>query len=280
MPVNQTPDIDCTRDFDGQKHLPESIPASTSNISVIFQENECQYRSLLCAFSEAEAHIKQAEIIDPAKNGLLIPSINELRYCSYHIVKALAATDQSSQASELSRAKRHCRRASYDALDLGVTTLLEELYLFTAVYVKKKLVISDVISNYSEMLATRNKAQDLLSVNYKDKDKHFESIAEMLDKLKEIKRTLESSTDELNAKLAQNRRPILIAGVSAFFGGVIATASILNYLKPEQVPTYSNAPVLSSPAATGIEVDQKTETKSGIQAQAELDISVQSALIK
>lgn len=239
---------ECVGDNNGTFHSIENLPEASMNITPIFDDNQSLYKDFLTAFKNAESHIKEAEIIDPQRDGFLIPSINELRYCSYHIVNALAADTPTSQAIELSRALSHCRRASYDALELGVITLLEDINVFTKRYVKKNLVFSDVISDYSEMLSKRNNAKDLLGVNYKDKEEHFENVAIALKDLKDIKRKLESLTDEFNAKLKQNLRPYILAVITTF----VATAGLMlaaaKLFTPDEITQAAPPVVITKPA--------------------------------
>lgn len=49
-------------------------------------------KPLLVLFGQAEVKIKQVE--QTTGEGVLLPSINQLRYAGYHIVKSLLADDE------------------------------------------------------------------------------------------------------------------------------------------------------------------------------------------
>ncbi|WP_448569473.1 hypothetical protein [Thalassotalea ganghwensis] len=212
--------------------LKESLSVS-GDFKAIKSENKDKFEAFIKSFIQAEVDIKSAEISDPIKNGILIPAINELRYCSYHITKAFYATSVSEQYEELSRAERHCFRASFDALELGLTTILEDIDSITRKY-SGKVKLSDIIGNWSEKMADAHEAQDLLGANYKDKQEHFHKVANSLNKLKKFSRELHVSEDQFHTHIRQNRKPLYITALSAFFAGIIATTAVVKLLNTEE----------------------------------------------
>lgn len=256
---------ECVKDDTYSLHpidnLKESL-AVTGDYKAIKSENKGKFEAFIKSFIQAEIDIKNAEISDPIKNGILIPAINELRYCSYHITKALYATSKSEQYEELSRAERHCFRASFDALELGLTTILEDIDSITRKY-SDKVKLSDIIGNWSEKMAEAHEAQDLLGANYKDKQEHFYKIADSLSKLKKFSRELHVSKDQFHTHIRQNRKPLYITALSAFFAGIIATAAVVKLMKSEEP-----APLVENLSGEKVELpDEKTIGKK----QASID---------
>lgn len=68
-------------------------------------------------FESAEAKIKLIEHLD---DGLLFSAVNQLRYVSFHILRFHKITDNDLKDEELRKAKNHCQRAIYDAMEIGI----------------------------------------------------------------------------------------------------------------------------------------------------------------
>jgi hypothetical protein len=67
---------------------------------------------LLGLFEQAEVKIKNVE--QTTQEGLLTPSINQLRYAGYHIVRSLLEYDEQQVQEERVSAINHVKRAIYD----------------------------------------------------------------------------------------------------------------------------------------------------------------------
>jgi hypothetical protein len=106
---------------------------------------------LYSAFSEAEEDIKFAELsIDsittveddecftqslPIK-GVVIPSVNELRYAAKHLLVALwqKSSSEKEYEEQIQRAYRHCIRARLDALRATILFFIRDFYAFSQDY--------------------------------------------------------------------------------------------------------------------------------------------------
>ncbi len=76
-----------------------------------FDKTNLEYLSKL--FVQAEQLIKLSE---QTSDGVVIPSINELRYFGYHLLQAILDEHDSEQINEqLKKAESHAKRAIYDA---------------------------------------------------------------------------------------------------------------------------------------------------------------------
>ncbi len=173
----------------------EAIEASELK-ALIFTENEEAFREVAKSFTEAERRIKLVEWVD----GTDVPSINELRYVSYHLLKAIQHTDQYKQYEELKRAERHCMRASFDALELGMISQLEEVSVFKDDY--KDFPVSDVLSGYFDKLAEVQRAQEFLATaaGGEFRDEYYDECERVLGELMDITRAFRSAREEINKK--------------------------------------------------------------------------------
>ena len=111
-------------------------------VPLVKEENRPIFQDVAKAFCEAERRMKKIEWMD----GTDVPSINELRYVGYHLFKACQQDDTVLQREELRRAERHCKRASFDALELGMITQLERINDFVTDY--KDYPVSDDLPDY------------------------------------------------------------------------------------------------------------------------------------
>ena len=65
-------------------------------------------------YLSAENKIKHLEVVS---REMCVPSINELRYAGNHLLKALTSYSNDAKNEHLSKAKSHCKRAIYDAVN-------------------------------------------------------------------------------------------------------------------------------------------------------------------
>ncbi|MGB1907213.1 MAG: hypothetical protein ACPHN3_07755, partial [Spongiibacter sp.] len=203
--MNSVVKPDCTSDESNEYHPVANLNQLAEGSLTVAHENREAYDELFNAFKVAEQDIKEAEIVDKAGNGILIPAINELRYCSYHIIHAINSADPANQKEQLLRAKRHCERASFDALELGLSTLLIKIDEFKAPY-RGKVPLSSVISGYADDMSAATKAQESLGGNYKDKIENFKAIREHHSRAKDIYVKFIQMEDDLQLEIDKRRR--------------------------------------------------------------------------
>ena len=138
-------------------------------------------------FDRAEDLVKEVE----KSNGeLSIPSINELRYVGYHLARALSTDPSSDVDAEISKAKNHCKRAIYDAYEVGIIFFLENLRQFSERHVENSDHVLAVIPTYVEDLAAVQKASDFIGdikKNYRnDRDQYYVEAQPHYQVLREI----------------------------------------------------------------------------------------------
>lgn len=213
----------CIDDSKNLKHpMDDSFSPPFSEKNVWFEENIADYQNLISSFQTAELDIKQAEVADKQNNGVLIPAMNELRYCSYHIIKAINTVDQHEQKEQLHRATRHCERASYDALELGLATLVLKIGEFQNKYASKKVIFASVITDYANDMALVRQSQELLEGNYKDKNENFKAIRKKLSEIKKIYFKLQEAETDIQTQLKHNDRKFYFACLGLIVSTVIA----------------------------------------------------------
>jgi len=232
---------ECTLESKGEHPLEQIINADFP-CSIVSPENLSQLKVALAAYATAEQHIKSAEL---SGNDVDIPSINELRYFGYHICKAFAcdASDggKALQLDELKKAHKHCKRASYDAIELGLVEALESISDFNDQF-KGRVVISEVISDYAEKKAKVKKIQELMNSNKNaDRDEYYvESLQHMKD-LKNIAAYLDECTDDLTHKITENNNKEVKANRTFYTGLVmifIATLTLgVQWYRASKIPT-------------------------------------------
>lgn len=189
---------------DDSTHCVEQILPGNPDIAnfTIFGDNIEQLKKSVQAFKDAERFLKRSELMNDAKNKLYIPSINELRYYGYHLNKALSANCEKTQFEELKRAERHCHRAAYDAVELGMIINMRDIAQFQADY--KDLVIVEAIPKYPEMMAEVVDYQDFIAEHSaEDRTEYYQECSEKLRELQKIRSALENSRSSLNAKRQQ-----------------------------------------------------------------------------
>lgn len=182
-------------------------------------------------FYRAEKLLKTAEWSD---GQLDIPSINELRYVSFHLLRALSTGDGQEQAEELQRAKRHCQRASYDAIELSLVYELEAIMRF-----EEDFRLFPYTKYYPDILESMERIEEIKTILGEDREhsetrgENYERAEQHLEEIKEINRKLKVRRTEINKIIDQektdqkrSRRQLFWAGATALIllGGNILQA--------------------------------------------------------
>ncbi len=181
------------------------------------KDSVCELHSL---FETAENVIKTIERLQ--NEGIVVPSLNELRYTSYHLLRALKNESSESGGDDsfteqMSRAKKHCKRAIYDAIEIGLIDRLEAIELFKTDY--RMVDVTSVISDYIEMMGRAREAKNLVDTTPKeDRELYYEVCISYLDILIDITLKLEDARPELNKKIRSKRNGAFIVGVTIIIG--------------------------------------------------------------
>lgn len=150
-------------------------------------------------YAIAEEKMKLLEGID---GELFIPSVNELRYAGCHLSKSTVATDFETIKGELGKAKKHCKRAIYDALEVGITYYLERLRVFQEDY--KTVVLSPIISDLSVIQAKIVEIRDFVAKPRGDDRADFwEGCTQYFYEIQQLSDKIENCREDLNKVLLQ-----------------------------------------------------------------------------
>jgi len=193
-------------------------------------------------FDDAEHHVKE---IEHFADQLTIPSINELRYVGYHLACALTCSDAAELDDQVRKARGHCKRAIYDAHELGIIFCLEQIKGFQQRYQGNAHIVSNIISNYSDCLTKAKACSRYLAEANKngrhDRDSYydkcrpeFEKMREICDKFDEIGPEVDAEINRQNQESqVQARRfkvqmmfTILALVVSVTIGGTIISLNL------------------------------------------------------
>ena len=166
-----------------------------------------EFDILLNLFEQAETKIKNVEQI--TSEGVLIPSINQLRYAGHHIVRSLLSDDAKEPQAERVKAINHVKRAIYD-----IDESLLIYYIESAVGFKEKYndsgFVTGVVTDYPEKLATLDEANKSIQQlrennnNYQDREQFYQKLSPCLIKLSQIVVIFEQSAP-LIAKKQQDK---------------------------------------------------------------------------
>lgn len=163
-------------------------------------------------FDEAETAIKTVENVN---HILPIPAVNELRYAGRHLIDAGISKEPDL---EIDKAKRHCKRAIYDACDINLNYHLDVFDLYKNEF--SEIAISDVIPKWHDMLESYHNIQDEMSKlskvvtkekhttkqEYSVRDDKYKLVSEYSDKLQQINRKLDLARDDLIKKTRSQRK--------------------------------------------------------------------------
>lgn len=184
-----------------------------------------QIQEIISLFRNAERLVKQIEELEGA---LSIPSINELRYVGYHLCCALvgdgcldpqgAPTNETADVLsederfdiQIASAMRHCKRALYDAHEIGIVYHLESIRAFEEKHASDSDLVLEVVPDYPDLLAHAADASDLLSQvkqkNHEDRDAYYAAAEPYHNRLGELTKKLRYSDPLITQKINRRRK--------------------------------------------------------------------------
>lgn len=194
---------------------------------IAFPENSKQVYSLPSekidqlwkVFNLAEKQIKTLERDEG--DGLDIPSINELRYVAFHLLKSMTSTNT---VDELQKATNHAHRALFDAHEAQAIDVLSNINKFFDDYrlVDIKTALPDFVQKKAEVISLKVKIQALPQGD--DREKYYLEVTEANQRLIEICNEFNASRHILNVhiedKATATRRWFIGIGVAIFLAVV------------------------------------------------------------
>lgn len=150
-------------------------------------------REIAELFDEAERKVKEVEQFS---QELSVPSINELRYVGYPLARALSEEDANTAniTDQLQKARGHCQRAIYDAHEVGIVHLLEQIREFSESYRKSSHIVAEVVPDYVDLLVRADQEKVFVVQNgekntdnrgayYRDCAPHYAALKATVHKL-------------------------------------------------------------------------------------------------
>lgn len=179
--------------------------------TAIAGENRDYLDSLSTAFNKAKERIETItnDIYGPDNpdQALAAPALNELRYVGFHIIKAISKADRKEQEEELRRAIRHCERASYDIIEIGIAYQLGRFERFREEF--RQTPVTATIKNWTQICESVNRINaDLCEINRFDEggEEYHIAAEAKLHELLNITSNLPNYEEELDK--VQNRLQI------------------------------------------------------------------------
>ncbi|NTW33717.1 MAG: hypothetical protein HGB12_14035 [Bacteroidetes bacterium] len=187
-------------------------------------ENPQYFYDLYEAFKKAKDRIECVNKICKSDGVLETPSLNELRYVGFHLIKAFSDINSENGQEEILRAKRHCERASYDILEIGVIYQLALFKKFKDEF--KKTRISSVVKDWLDICEKIEKINaELVEHNrYDEGGEEYHKLAER--KLLELNGIIKKFP-YYRAELRKVRKRELINNVVIYSGWIIAALTVI-----------------------------------------------------
>ena len=202
-------------------------------------------------FALAEEKIK---LVQNLRGDITFPAVNQLRYVAFHLLRADRESDTSRKAEEFRKAKNHCERAIYDAVEAGIVHCLDKIRVFQQDY--RTVVITNVVDDYVGMCCHAAEASQFISQmtrtsigdHFDNRGDRYRESTELFEKLLGHTEVLACARPELNKRLLANHRDyiyrtkMLIIAVLAL---LIALAGLIlvelrQRTKPTQSPRQTN----------------------------------------
>jgi len=198
-----------------------------------------QWQELLRLFEKAEQELKSTEY---DVDELEIPSVNELRYAGYHLTRARARELESgghldlAAGDELDKARRHCQRAIFDAIEIRIVSYLESLREIHKAYASAGVadIASQYIDGYIDDLTAADRARAFLAEarnDHPNREQYYDRCRPYIESLDEIYAKWRNAAPAISAAVRRERRQefwkvagLVVAAASAM--GIVAGAIV------------------------------------------------------
>ena len=164
-------------------------------------------------YALAERILKLTETLS---DSVIVPTINELRYAGFHVLKAVTEEDSDVAGRHLFKAKDHCERAVYDAASSGLVEITGTIKRFQAQY--RDIAIADVVRDIADIRDRVGQAEQLLADGESSIESlDVEKVVNLLMALQEDSSNLDRHAPDLDVKLRERtketRRFVLIVAI-------------------------------------------------------------------
>ena len=186
---------------------------------------ETQYRRLQVLYKKAEDAIHTLGI---ENSGVDVSAINELRYVGNHLLTALTTSDEQIHNENIQRAKRHCKRALYDAYDGAIFYQIELFKQFKSDYATTPIL--DVLTDIVEIEQSFKQAKSLLKQarnNFDNREEYYAKVEKVYPSIEKAVERVEAAREELNKKRVKSRRFWVTPSAIIFSSILSATIALI-----------------------------------------------------
>lgn len=179
-------------------------------------------------FKLAEEKIKLIECLG---EGITIAAINQLRYVASHLLRIEYLDNDELILEELRKAKNHCQRAIYDAVESGIARILLDIRKFQEDYRTQE--IPSTIPSYIDICRKAEHAKKLVAANTRksiedhcsDPEDQYIEGSKILKDLLDVREILVIARNELNKKIKKRRINYFLSVTMIIIGiiGIIIT---------------------------------------------------------
>jgi len=170
-------------------------------------EQKSSIQNIVQLFDEAEDKVKEVELL---AQEISIPSINELRYVGYHLARSFCEDDPEKLDTQIDKATRHCKRAIYDAHEIGIIYMLEQIKLFKEKYISDSDSVIKIIPLFADDLVKVTETADFIAQVKgscrNDRDEYYAQCKPLYLTLKKVFDKFNVSEALINQEIIKSRR--------------------------------------------------------------------------
>lgn len=162
-----------------------------------------------------------------------IPAINELRNAGQHLIAAIDDQGAVRSQIDLNAGTAHCRRACYEAYEMGILTALLIIKKFKDDY--RTVTVGATVPDYAEIQVAAQEAQRAVEVGRHPEFDRAQDHTHRMDAFRQLRRCAERLTvarDEMNKKIDAQRGAVLEGARNlkiAVIGLLIGIVSLLGW---------------------------------------------------
>jgi len=193
-------------------------------------EQRLAIKALVTLFDKAEDKVKEIEQLD---REISIPSINELRYVGYHLARLFCEEQPEKIDEQIKKAQQHCQRAIYDAHEIGIIYMLEQIKAFKERYIDFPDFVIEVIPDYTDSLRLAQSAATFISrikenhrddrgAYYAECEPHYLSLRKVFDTLSVASPLIEKKRSGALRKDKQETRRFILQTLLIILSIIVA----------------------------------------------------------
>jgi len=196
----------------------------------MLEEQKQNIREIIELFDRAEDKVKEIEQLD---QEISIPSINELRYVGYHLARLFCEEDPQEIDTQIIKAKNHCQRAIYDAHEIGIIYMLEQIKFFKETYLSSINFVIEVLPDYADSLRIAQESSVFIAkikehhrenrdIYYEECQPHYASLRKVFDTFILAKPLIEQKKIAANKNDKKETRRFVINVLLIILGIIVA----------------------------------------------------------